>query len=252
MPLTQPERDNPLMRRYFQEINLPGKRLARLCGVSHSQIYMARARNVGPDNAEKISGGVGRILGLSEDNRLRLKAEIMGHPENLVRAYLGDGVDAAEKLGEALSIGQAVVSDENTLSHRSGNRVLRRLKEMRVPPVVIEAVRARVRPRPSPPGRITNTQSGLEARNRRAEALFYFRLFKPKTAEAFQKSGLSKKDLYTRAGVSRETLRKAMYERVGFYSAREIAHALKDVVGLSESDLKIVEEELRTAPQKNF
>jgi hypothetical protein len=47
MPLTQPERDNPLMRRYFDEIGLPGKRLAERCGVSHSQIYMARNRNVG-------------------------------------------------------------------------------------------------------------------------------------------------------------------------------------------------------------
>jgi hypothetical protein len=39
MPLTQPERDNPLMRRYFDEIGLPGKRLAERCGVSHSQVY---------------------------------------------------------------------------------------------------------------------------------------------------------------------------------------------------------------------
>jgi len=45
------------MRRYFQEINMPGARLARRCGVSHSQIYMARTRNVGADNAEKISRG---------------------------------------------------------------------------------------------------------------------------------------------------------------------------------------------------
>lgn len=57
MPLTQPERDSPLMNRYFREINLPGTRLAKRCGVSHSQMYMARKRNVGPDNAEKISRG---------------------------------------------------------------------------------------------------------------------------------------------------------------------------------------------------
>ena len=70
MPLTQPERDNPLMRRYYREIGLPGQRLARRCGVSHSQIYMARKRNVGADNARKISRGMASILGLSERERL--------------------------------------------------------------------------------------------------------------------------------------------------------------------------------------
>ena len=83
MPLTQPKRDNPLMNRYFREINLPGKRLAKRCGVSHSQVYMARTRNVGPDNAEKISRGVANILGLSEKDRLLLKSEIIGEPDNL-------------------------------------------------------------------------------------------------------------------------------------------------------------------------
>ena len=252
MPLEQPKRDNPLMRRYFREIDLPGKRLARRCGVSHSQIYMARTRNVGTDNAEKISRGVASILGLPENARLRLKAEIMGHPENLVRAYLGDGHTAAKSLYMDPTTGAAVVHPTKALGHSPGNRALRGLEEMGAPEAVVEAVRARVKPYKTTPGRRTHNQSGLEMKKRRAESLLYFRLFKPKTAEAFEKSRLSKKRLYIRAGVSRETLRKAMYERVGFYSAREIAHALKDVVGLSESDLKIVEEELRTSPQKNF
>lgn len=81
------------MKRYFREIGLSGPRLAKRCGVSHSQSYMARTRNVGPDNAEKISRGVANILGLSEKDRLLLKAEIMGHPDNLVCAYLGAGPD---------------------------------------------------------------------------------------------------------------------------------------------------------------
>jgi hypothetical protein len=42
------------MRRYFQLVSMPGARLARRCGVSHSRIYVARTRNVGADNAEKI------------------------------------------------------------------------------------------------------------------------------------------------------------------------------------------------------
>ena len=83
MPLTQPERDNPLMRRYFREVGLPGKQLAKRCGVAYSQIYMARTHNVGADNAQKISRTVALILGLSERDRLELKAEIMGVPGSL-------------------------------------------------------------------------------------------------------------------------------------------------------------------------
>ena len=83
MPLTQPERDNPLMRRYFREVGLPGKQLAKRCGVAYSQIYMARTHNVGADNAQKISRTIALILSLSERDRLELKAEIMGRPGGL-------------------------------------------------------------------------------------------------------------------------------------------------------------------------
>jgi hypothetical protein len=54
------------MRRCFEEIDLSGKRLAKKCGVSHSQIYMARKHNVGPDNAEKIARRMALMLGLRE------------------------------------------------------------------------------------------------------------------------------------------------------------------------------------------
>ncbi len=111
MPLMQPERHNPLMRRYFREIDMPGARLARRCGVSHSQVYMARKRNVGADNAEKISRGVANILGLSSEDRLRLKAEIMGHPGELVRAYLGD-TKKAERLLDVPEPTAAEILDE--------------------------------------------------------------------------------------------------------------------------------------------
>ena len=241
------------MNRYFQEINLPGKRLARRCGVSHSQIYMARRRNVGPDYAEQISRGVANILGLFEKNRLLLKAEIMGHPDNQVRAYLGSGADAATALGEDLPIGEAVVSETKTLAHASGRGVIRKLKEMRVQEEVVAAVRRKVRPKPERPSSVvTHRQSGLEARNRRAEALFYFRLFKPQPAKALDRSSLSKKELYQRAGVGKETLRKALYQYVNRRSAQKIASALGEAAGLTKGDIETVEDELRTAPEKTF
>jgi hypothetical protein len=66
MPLTQPKRDNPLMRPYFRELGLPRKVLVRKHGGSHSQIYMSRDRNAGSDNARKIARGVPNIPGLSD------------------------------------------------------------------------------------------------------------------------------------------------------------------------------------------
>jgi transcriptional regulator with XRE-family HTH domain len=253
MPLTQPERDNPLMRRYFQQINLPGAQLARRCGVAHSQIYMARRRNVGPDNAEKISGGIARILGLPEGERLRLKAEIMGHPDNLVRAWLGDSRDAARLLGEEEPIGVLVINPEKTLAHRSGWRVVSKLEELGAPLEVVEDVRARVRPEAKRPlGKVTNTQRGLKARNKRAAALFNLHLFKPRTHEAMQRARLSRKQVYERAGIGRETLRKALYERCGKAPAERIVHVLAQELGLSEQERVAIREELTRAPEKNF
>ena len=101
MPLTQPKRDNPLMRRYFDEIGLPGERLAERCGVSYSQVYMARTRNVGADNARKIARGMANILGLSDRELLELLAEIMGHPGNTVRGRRGNPTRAARLPGAA-------------------------------------------------------------------------------------------------------------------------------------------------------
>jgi hypothetical protein len=43
----------------------------------------------GADNAEKIARGMALMLSLSENERLELKAEIMGYPGDQVRAYFG-------------------------------------------------------------------------------------------------------------------------------------------------------------------
>ena len=48
-----------------------------MCGVFDSPIYMARTRNVDSDNAEKITRSLVRMLGISESELLKLKAEIM-------------------------------------------------------------------------------------------------------------------------------------------------------------------------------
>ena len=62
---------------------------------------MARTRNVGADNARKIARGMANILGLSDRELLELLAEIMGHPGNIVRGWLGNPTRAARLPGAA-------------------------------------------------------------------------------------------------------------------------------------------------------
>ena len=253
MPLQQPKRHNPLMRRYFREIGLPGKRLAKRCGVSHSQIYMARKRNVGADNAEKIGRGVASLLGLSEEERLELKAEIMGRPGEPVRAWFGNPEKAARLLGIPRAVAEEVLDEGKTITYRSGARALRGLEEMGAPDFVLGSVERRLMPPPErPPGVVTYRKKGLDVRNDRAAALFNLRLFKPRTHEALRRARLSRKQLYQRAGIGKETLRKALYGRGGKGPAEKIARVLGEELGLPEEERGAIREELTRAPQKNF
>ena len=105
-----------------------------------------------------------------------------------------------------------------------------------------------VRPR----GVITYRRSGLAVRNDRAAALFNLRLFKPRTHEAISRARLTRKQIYERAGIGKETLRKALYGRGGKGPAEKIARVLGEELGLPEEDREAIREELTRAPQKNF
>ena len=252
MPLTQPERDNPLMRRYFEEIGLPSKRLAKRCGVSHSQMYMARKRNVGADNSEKISRGVAVILGLSEEDRLRLKAEIMGYPGDLVRAYLGDVEKASELLGLNKRTVSEVINEEKSVAPRSGAWALDRLRDMGAPAFVVESVERRMRPPREPRrGLITHNLHGSEMIEQRKRTREGLRFGKPKVHEAIQRSGLKIGEIQARAGVGKETLRRALYgQNLSSRNARAIAEVLGEC--LPPSQVGALEEELRRPPRKTF
>lgn len=200
------------MGRYFRLINLPGARLARRCGVSHSQIYMARTRNVGADNAEKISRGVARILGLSEEERLRLKAEIMGHPGELVRAYLGDSKKATRLLDVPEPTAREILDPGKSITHKSGIRALEKLKEMGAPASIVESVDGRLMPPPEPRrGLITHDLHGPELGRRYVRTKASLETGKPKTHEAIRQSGLMLREIRERAGVGKETMRRALY-----------------------------------------
>ena len=235
MPLTQPQRDNPLMRRYFQ------------------QIYMARKRNVGADNAEKISRGMATILRLSEEARLLLKAEIIGHPGNLVRAWFGDVSRAARLLDVPVRTAEEILDPEKSITYKSGVRALEKLREMNAPSFVVESVERRLMPPAEPRrGLITHDLHGPELGRRYVETKESLRHGKPKTHRAISESGLMLKEIRRRAGVGKETMRKALYKHVGGRSARSIAEIVGEVSGLSESEMAAIEEELKEPPQKNF
>jgi hypothetical protein len=251
MSLAQPKRDNPLMNRYFREINLPGQRLAKRCGVSHSQIYMARKRNVGLDNAEKISRSVANILGLSERDRLELKAEIMGHPGDLLRAWLGGPARVSRLLDIPEPTAREILDSEKAITHKSGNRALEKLQKMSAPDFVTESIDRRLLPPPEPRrGLVTYTESGEYLVQARGEARERLAESKPATDQALRRSGLQRKELQALAGVGKETMRKALYKRVGRRSARNIAQALGEAAGLTESEIEAVETELQATPEK--
>lgn len=224
------------MNRYFREINLPGARLARRCGVSHSQVYMARTRNVGPDNAEKISRGVANILGLSEEDRL-LKAEIIGYPGNPLRAWLGNAADVSRLLDVPDPTAREILDPEKAITYKSGSRALQKLRKLGAPSFVMESIDRRLLPPPNPRrGVITHNLHGPELSARLRSTRRKLAITKPLTHEAIQASGLTKKEVHKRAGVGKESMRRALYHHCGKRSAEAISRVLAEAADLSEDE----------------
>lgn len=248
MPLKQKKRHNPLMLGYFHQIGLPSKQLAERCGVSHSQMYMARTRNVGADNAEKISSTVARILGLSLKERLELKAEIMGHPGNLARAYFGEVEEAARILDVPHPTASEVCDEEKSITHASGTRALQRLRELGAPPYIMDSVDRRLMPAPEPRrGVIAHTLHGPEYSARRQATKQSLATFKPRTARAIRASGLQRKQICQRAGVGKETLRRALYDKCAGPTADKISSVLASE-GASPAEREAIRLELVSPP----
>lgn len=237
------------MLSYMEKTGRKSHALAKLFGVSHSQMYMARERNVGAKNAEKIASGMASLLGLGSMEKLELKAEIMGHPDNLLRAFVEGNPAVEKKLDLSDDSARRLYQPDGEIGLTAANRALRVLEEADAPQILIEAVRSRIKRKP--PGKRTHDQRGLELRNKRAVGIYRFTYGKPRTSEALRRSGLSKKGLYERAGVGKETLRSAMYERCGRKPAEAISGVLAEVAGLSEVEKEAVYEEL-LAPPKVF
>ena len=239
------------MKHYLRLTGLSSNALSIRCEVSHSQMYMARERHVGAENAEKIAGCVAGLLGLSQEEKLELKAEIMGSPGDLLRAYLGYDRRAARLLDVNKVVANEIVDSEKSITYQSGIRALRTLKELGAPAAVIESVDRRLMPPPQRPrGVFTYRESGPAITKRRRETRDGLEKNKPVTYRAIQDSGLMLKELQERARVGKETLRKALYKRCGRRSAVAIAGALQEAsAGLSAEQVEAIRDELMRLPE---
>jgi len=224
---------------YFEQLEMTSANLAHLAGVSRSQVVMARTRSVGPDNGRKIVHAIGQRLGLSRVDRLLLFAEIRGYPGSLLLAFFGSVGGIERSVGVDTGTAGDIAVPGRPISVHTARRLLDKLREMDAPEAVIEHVRFRIRPRP---GERTHQHTGEVIIRQRKEARENLSQTKPRTAQAIERSGLSRRELYERAGIGRETLRRALYgpDRTGRKTAEKVASALE----LSSEEAEAVRTEL--------
>jgi predicted DNA-binding protein (UPF0251 family) len=76
------------------------------------------------------------------------------------------------------------------------------------------------------------------------------------SGDALGRSGLSRKDVYERAGeragVSKETLRRALGGCSGRFTTQKVADALGEGLELSRGEREVIQKWLVTALQKNL
>lgn len=126
-------------------------------------------------------------------------------------------------------------------THRSGSRALKKLRELGAPDFVIESVYRRLLPPPeSRRGVIAHDLHGPELSARLRNARRKLAATKPLTQDAIQASGLTKKKIYERAGIGKETMRQALYRRCGKRSAEAISCVLANAVGLSRENKEAI------------
>ena len=99
--------------------------------------------NVRADNAQKISRTVALILGLSERDRLELKAEIMGRPGSLYAPGLATPQRLHTYWTFTAGVAAEIVDEEKSIAHRSGLWALEKQRKIGAPEIVIESVEMR-------------------------------------------------------------------------------------------------------------
>ncbi len=254
MPIRKPQdtkRDTSLFKSYALLIGEDTATLARLAGVSRSRIYAALDPDIslGHGNARKIAAYIARRLELSEREELELRAELIGTPGNLVRAYLGTRTQAMDLLGIDPENAGRILEPEGRIYHGAGLRAVERLKEIGAPEYVIESVRMRTLP-PSGHrmgrGRFPEAEVQARITQKRAELA----RGKPHLDAALKAAGWGAKELGKRAGLGRETVRLAFYGQGGGRAAEAIALALGEKLNLSEEQMAKVAWEVLRPPKE--
>jgi len=255
MPIRKPhgeKKERSLFKSYVLLISEDTATLAREAGVSRSRIYAALEPrgSLGHHNARKIAAYVARRLKLSEREELELRAELLGTPENLVRAYLGTRMQTADLLGIDPDNAGRILEPGGRIYHGAGTRAIEKLEEMGTPEYVTESVRERTLP---PAGHRAGRGRFPEAearQSRRGPRKATLEETKPRLAAALEKSGMGLAELRQRTGLGRETIRHALYGRGGGKTAEVIALALGEELGLSEEEMALVAWEIVRPPKE--
>jgi hypothetical protein len=254
MPIRKPadeKLEGSLFKSYVLSLGEDTSTLARGAGVSRSRIYDALTpeRALRHENARKIARYIARRLKLSQKEELGLRAELIGTPDNLVRAYLGTKGQTADLLGIDPDNATRVLDPDGRIYHGAGLRALERLEELGAPAYIVEAVRERVM---LPAGHRAGGGRFPEAEARqtrihkkRAELA----KLKPRLDAALRRAGIGPKELGERAGIGRDTVRHAFYGRAGGKTAEAIATFLGEKLGLSEEERALLAWELLRPPQ---
>lgn len=238
----------PLLERRMREANLSGYALAKLAGLDDAHVHRARKKNLQAPNAGKLAGVLAEKLGLSDEDRLLLKAEIMGRPGNVVRAHFGDIEAVKREFGVTVFVALEILDPGEQINGNNAQRIQARLAKGGIPACVAEDVRSRIGPPPA--GKVTRSESGPAVSEQWALTLDAFERGKPRTAEAIRRSGLKRVELRERAGIAKETLRKALYAKAGPVTARKVASVLAEAAGFSEDEREAVRIELEGLPKK--
>ena len=89
----------PLLSRYLDALGLHDAAVARLCGLSRTNIARARYSSLNAENSEQLSRCLAGELGLSEEERQFLKAESELRPSS--STYVCPLITAFSEVGDA-------------------------------------------------------------------------------------------------------------------------------------------------------
>jgi hypothetical protein len=141
------KKQGSLFKSYFASLAGDIATVARQAGVSRSRIYAAlELQALGHENARKIASYVARRLDLSEREELELRADLLGTPENLVRAYLGSRMKTADLFSIDPENAGRILEPEGRIYYGAGLRAVESLEELGAPEYIISSVRERTLP----------------------------------------------------------------------------------------------------------